>query len=611
MDPNKKGNKRMKKSRQKIQSFIFEEQLLSYPEVLRIFIYFLVPFLSFFNINCGLTKNIAGLITLTYILLGFIIIMFTMKNDIAKQTRLYIYRYVFRSQLVVFGIFLTLTIGIDQQLDYTPWTFLFIVLAFIFFSKDMGIIVCTLFIGSIAIFIAAFAPHLFNDHFQFMLRLFVALTLVSVLSYSSLKIRMEYLTNLYETQSDLKASEKDARKLNEKLLAEIEHRDKIESKLHQAIKMETVGKMAAGVAHDLNNILSGIVTYPDLLLLDMEKGDPMYNKVVRIRNSGSKAAALVEDLLTLSRRGVKISGIVDLRQIVDDYLASPEFHAFISRHPTVRIKTRYEGDIMNIKGSLVHLSKTLMNLVFNAAEAMPDGGDLLITITQDNLMPNTKKKYDLPKGKYVVLSVTDNGIGISKEDLERIFEPFYTKKVMGRSGTGLGMAVVQGAVLDHGGRIDIDSTPGKGTNISIFFPATFDAVPDEIPSVNVEDITGNNETILVIDDVPEQRQIAQSLLTRLGYNPSTCSSGEEAIGYLKNRDADLLIIDMIMDPGIDGLETYKQILEFKPGQKAIFATGFTVSQKIKDAKKLGAEFHVLKPYTLENIGIVLKNELER
>jgi CheY-like chemotaxis protein len=182
---------------------------------------------------------------------------------------------------------------------------------------------------------------------------------------------------------------------------------------------------------------------------------------------------------------------------------------------------------------------------------------------------------------------------------------------MGRSGTGLGMAVVWGTVKDHDGYIDVQSAEGEGTTFTLYFPATRQQLVKEQACLSIEDYTGSGQSILVVDDVKEQREIAFTILSELGYSVATVSSGEEAVEYMKNNSADLLLLDMIMDPGIDGLDTYKQILKLHPGQKAIIASGFSETGRVKEAQRLGAGQYVRKPYTLEKIGIVVKTELEK
>jgi PAS domain S-box-containing protein len=392
-----------------------------------------------------------------------------------------------------------------------------------------------------------------------------------------------------------------------------EEREKLQAQLQRAQKMEAIGTLAGGVAHDLNNILAGLVSYPELLLMEMPKRSPLRKPILTIQKSGEKAATIVQDLLTLARRGVVATEVVNLNDIISEHLKSPEHERLKSFHPNVQPKTRLEGELLNILGSPVHLSKTVMNLVSNAAEAMPYGGEISIS-TENRYIDRPIRGYDhIDEGDYVILTVSDIGTGISPEDMERIFEPFYTKKVMGRSGTGLGMAVVWGTVKDHKGYIDVKSAKGKGTVVTIYFPVSRKELDKEKFGLSIEDYMymGKGESVLIVDDVAEQRDIASRILNKLHYSVTTVSSGEEAIDYLKDNSANLLLLDMIMEPGIDGYETYKRVLEYHPNQKAIIVSGFSETKRVKAAQRLGAGTYVKKPYLLERIGLAVRKELDK
>jgi PAS domain S-box-containing protein len=253
---------------------------------------------------------------------------------------------------------------------------------------------------------------------------------------------------------------------------DITGKELLEAKLQQAEKMEAIGALAGGVAHDLNNILAGIISYPELILTDLPKDSALRKPLFTIQKSGERAAVIVQDLLTLARRGVSISEVVNLNGIISDQMKNPEFQKLVSFHPHVQVETRFENDLLNIKGSATHLSKSIMNLVSNAAEAMPDGGKVLIS-TENRYVDTPLRGYDhIEQGEYATVTVSDTGIGISREDIGKIFEPFYTKKMMGRSGTGLGMAVVWGTVKDHKGYVEVESNEGKGTTFTLYFPVT-------------------------------------------------------------------------------------------------------------------------------------------
>lgn len=393
-------------------------------------------------------------------------------------------------------------------------------------------------------------------------------------------------------------------------LAEDEKRN-LQLQLQRAEKMEALGMLAGGVAHDLNNILSGLVSYPELLLLDLPEDSPLRSPIITIESSGKKAAAIVQDLLTLARRGVAVTEVINLNDVITEYLGSLEYRKLKKFHPDAKIEIDLDRDLLNISGSPVHLSKSVMNLVSNAVEASPDGGRIIIS-TKNQYVDQVIRGYDeVKEGDYAVLTVTDEGIGISAEDKEKIFEPFYSKKVMGRSGTGLGMAVVWGSVKDHSGYINVVSTEGKGTEFKLYFPVTRKHREKSHEDSSVEGYKGNGEKILVIDDIREQREIASMLLTKLDYCVTTVPSGEAAIEYMKTNSADLLILDMIMDPGIDGLRTYKDILKLHPKQKAIIASGFSETDRVREAHRLGAGQYVRKPYALKKMGSAVKAELQK
>ncbi|MGD8980800.1 MAG: transporter substrate-binding domain-containing protein [Desulfobacterales bacterium] len=397
----------------------------------------------------------------------------------------------------------------------------------------------------------------------------------------------------------------------EGIAADITEEKRLKKRLMQSQRMEAVGTLAGGVAHDLNNILSGLVSYPELLLMDIPKDSPLREPLLTIKDSGQKATIIVQDLLTLARRGVAVTEVVNLNDIVNDYLKSPEHEKLKSFHPGTEFEINLTPDLLNILGSPVHLSKTIMNLISNAAEAIPDDGTITISTSNQYLDKPVRGYEDVKEGDYVVLSVVDSGVGMPEEDLARIFEPFYTKKVMGRSGTGLGMAVVWGTVKDHNGYIDVQSKEGEGTSFTLYFSVTRKKRTKDKSSLPIKEYMGKGESVLVVDDVEEQRIIATGMLKKLGYSVTTVSSGEEAVAYMKNNSADLIVLDMIMDPGINGRETYQRIINLHPNQKAVIASGFSETGDVKAAQELGAGQYIKKPYTLEKIGIAIRDELKK
>ncbi|MDP6504329.1 MAG: ATP-binding protein, partial [Planctomycetota bacterium] len=377
-------------------------------------------------------------------------------------------------------------------------------------------------------------------------------------------------------------------------------------KLERSRRMEAIGILAGGVAHDLNNILSGIASYPDLLLMDKRLSSEARESVEIIKDSGQRAAAVVADLLTVAKGVTGARIVISPNETVQQYLASPECELLRNQNPAVEIEAVLDPDLQNLKASRVHLRKALMNLVTNAAEAM-ESGHIQITTRNEKLNSPLKGYEEAEPGEYVVLSVSDTGPGISAEDLDRIFEPFYTQKALGRSGTGLGLTVVWNTVHDHDGYIDVQSS-NSGSTFELFFPKT-DAPLERETKVSFDGLSGDGESILIVDDIPAQRQIATLMLERLGYTPHAVHSGEEALSYLESHGVDLVLLDMIMEPGISGLETYSRIVETKGQQKAIIASGYSRTSDVQQAQQLGAGTFLRKPYTLANLGIAVCKEL--
>lgn len=387
-------------------------------------------------------------------------------------------------------------------------------------------------------------------------------------------------------------------------------RASLESRLHRSQKMESLGLMAGGIAHDLNNILSGIVSYPELLLLDIPMDNPMRKPLETIRESGMMAANVVSDLLTIARGVATDKDILNLNNVIKEHLSSPEHRRLETTNDCVNIKTELDPALLNIRGSHTHIKKILMNLIINASEAIEDSGKITIS-TENRYLDEPIRGYeDVRRGEYIVLSVSDDGCGISPKDLERIFEPFYTKKVMNRAGTGLGLAVVWNTVQDHHGYINVISED-KGTVFELYFPVTREGVSDQDTTVAIKDYMGHGEKILVVDDEERQREVALGMLTKLGYTVDVASSGEQAIEYVREHPVDLLVLDMVMPKGIDGFETYEAIIKIRPGQKAVIASGYAETREVKLAQKLGAGRYIKKPYTLERIGIAIKKELQK
>jgi nitrogen-specific signal transduction histidine kinase/CheY-like chemotaxis protein len=374
---------------------------------------------------------------------------------------------------------------------------------------------------------------------------------------------------------------------------EIEKKELTE-RLIRSEKMEVIGRLAGGVAHDLNNVLMGIVNYPDMIIMNIDKKKFVLSAVKKIKESGLKAAAIVEDLLTLTRRGISRIEIFNINDVTNKFFNSPEFEKASRKFPDIKLKLDLDSALRNIKGSVVHINSTLMNLVYNSMEAIKKKG--IIKIVSRNIKSSGKlfgKKGD----NYIMLSVSDNGVGMDENEREKIFEPFYTKKIMGRKGTGLGMSVIWGTVKDHNGFINIKSKKGKGTTFELFFPASDLPLADEEKVYDILSFKGKGERILVVDDDEYAKDIACQYLKKSNYQAESVSSGEEAVKLIKKKKFDLIILDMLMSPGMDGLDTFKKIQEIKPGLKTLIASGFSETSRVREVLETGLSKFVKKPYS--------------
>jgi len=389
-----------------------------------------------------------------------------------------------------------------------------------------------------------------------------------------------------------------------------EERERLRERLSRAEKMEALNLLAGGVAHDLNNILSGIISYPDLLLLDLPADDEMREPLETIRESGFRAAAVVRDMAGLSKVMDINAALIpaSLSRIMAEYLASSEHEELLSRYPDVQIQADLDPGVLSVSCAPVLLRRAVTNLILNAVEIAQPEGTVAASAHNRYLDEPLEGYEDSPAGEYVVLEVSDSGKQVSEDDLPRIFDPFFTRKVLGWGGTGLGLTVVWNVVHDHGGFVDVTSTE-QGTTFTLYLPATRAVVPEAGEAESVQDYRGNGEHILVVDDEPAQRRIARHILERLNYRVETEESGEAAIKHLESFPVDLVLLDMIMPRGMDGRETYRCLCDLQPGIKAVVASGFAHVDAIQAMRKAGVNRYIEKPYTLARLGREVYAEL--
>ncbi len=396
---------------------------------------------------------------------------------------------------------------------------------------------------------------------------------------------------------------------------DIRDQQEMAKKLNRSMRMEAVGLMAGGVAHDLNNILSGIINYPELILMKLPPESNLRKPVEAILDSGKRAVEVVADMLTVTRGIAATRKMVDVNSFIDTLLDSPEFKVLKERNSQVTVTTSLDPNLLAINCSPIHLRKSLFNLLINAFEAIKERGTITITTGNHFVEKPLAENNFLKHGEYITILIHDTGSGISADDRAHIFEPFYSKKIMGRSGTGLGLTVVLNTINDHHGEIIIESDD-KGTTFTIYLPATRKNIRSETREqksapITLKKLQGKQEKILIVDDEKMQREIAEQLLNSLGYRAQTAASGKEGIEFLSQNPVDLVLLDMIMDPGINGRLTYARMNKIRPGLKAVIASGFSKNEEVQKALASGPSTFIKKPYTINQLGEAIQELLKR
>ena len=382
----------------------------------------------------------------------------------------------------------------------------------------------------------------------------------------------------------------------------------LEERISCLDKQNLMCKWARSATHTLNNILTGLVSYPELILLDLPLDSPIRPKVQNILCSARNAATVVQDLLALTESdGRRMRPININAEVIEEWMHTGSFKELRHRYPDIAFETDLSRDLMKIKGHGNALKKMLFNMMAFVFATENTG----VQVTTENRYVDQPihGTEDITEGDYVVLRIMDDAPLSDSVDLWQRFNPLDTRKTGDHGYSDMCLAVVWAIVKDHRGCIDVRHQPGNGNCFDFYFPVDRRETDAENTTIAIDRFMGSGETVLVIDDIKEQRQIAATLLTRLNYKVHAVESGERAVAYLKTRSVDILVLDMIMDPGMDGLDTYIQIIEQHPGQKAVIASGFAENERVQRAQRLGAGPYIRKPYTLEKIALGLKNEL--
>ncbi len=371
-------------------------------------------------------------------------------------------------------------------------------------------------------------------------------------------------------------------------------KEKLQAQLQQAMKMEAVGRLAGGVAHDFNNLLTVITGYSELLLQKVEKESPLHGAVEEIKRAGERAALLTQQLLAFSRKQIIEPKVVCLNLLV------AEMQAMLPRliGENIALQSTTGKNLGSVKIDPGQFQQILMNLVVNARDAMPDGGKIVIETANADLDEGYCDLHPYVKpGRFVMLSVSDTGMGMSEEIKTHIFEPFFTTKERGK-GTGLGLAMTYGAVKQSGGSIEAYSEVGIGTTIRIYLPRVEEEAVKSEKDDRPTDLPGGTETILVVEDEDSVRDLCVQILKRLGYKVLQAPNGAEAIavaqGYVERID--LLLTDVVM-PGMNGRELATQLVPHHPEIKVLFTSGYTDNVIVRHGVLDKGVSFIGKPYT--------------
>jgi PAS domain S-box-containing protein len=364
--------------------------------------------------------------------------------------------------------------------------------------------------------------------------------------------------------------------------------------LQQSQKLEAIGQLAGGVAHDFNNMLTAIMGYTDLSLRRVGLENPIRRNLEETKKAAERAASLVRQLLAFSRKQILEPKVLDLNDVVKD------MQKMLTRliGENIKLATRLETDLGSVKADPCQVEQIIVNLVVNARDAMPRGGRVTIETANVSLDAQTAAKHvAVNQGEYVMLAVSDTGSGMDQETQARIFEPFFTTKEVGK-GTGLGLSTVYGIVKQSGGNIWVYSEPGFGTVFKVYLPRIDDATANRIAGQEESNAPRGTETILLVEDEDVVRGLTRKILMQAGYNVLDARSGDEAIRLCTAHagSIDLLLTDVVM-PEISGKEVADRLLELRPSIRVLFMSGYTDEAIVQHGVLDANVKFIQKPFT--------------
>jgi len=384
---------------------------------------------------------------------------------------------------------------------------------------------------------------------------------------------------------------------------DISERNRLEAQLQQAKKMEAIGTLAGGIAHDFNNLLMGIQGYTSLMLLGMDPSDSNHQKLKNIEEYIQSGVELTKQLLGFAR-----GGKYDVKPINLNDLIVKSSQMFGRTKKEITVHRKLETEAWTVEADRGQIEQVLLNLYVNAWQAMPGGGDIYLETENVSVDESSFGPAGLEPGRYVRVSVRDTGVGMDEKTLQRIFEPFFSTKKMGR-GSGLGLASAYGIIRNHNGVIEVRSEKGVGTTFTIFLPAS-DRPVEKAVSESGEVLMGP-ETILLVDDEEMIINVGTEILKALGYHVLSARSGKEAVELFGNKkdEIDLVLLDMIM-PGMGGGETYDALKGIKPSVKILLSSGYSIDGEASEILKRGCDGFIQKPFNIKALSQKLRKIID-
>ena len=389
---------------------------------------------------------------------------------------------------------------------------------------------------------------------------------------------------------------------------DVTERKHLEEQFRQSQKMEAVGRLSGGVAHDFNNLLGVIIGYGEIVQEGTAEDSPLRTCVDEMLKAGHRAAGLTRQLLAFSRQQVMDTRVLDLNVVVHD------MEKMLKRliGEDVQLKTELDPDLVNIRADQGQIEQVVMNLAVNARDALPTGGELRLSTCNFHMDEDFVRRYPYPVlvGDYILLTVTDNGIGMDAATRARAFEPFFTTKEKGK-GTGLGLSMVYGVVKQSGGYIEIASEPGAGTTFKIYLPKVEVAVDPQKQEAGIRESPHGTETLLLVEDEASLRKLSRHLLERCGYDVLEAECGAEALKISQDhkRTIHLLLTDVVM-PGMSGRVLADQLIKQRPDTRVVFMSGYTGQTVGEHGVLAEGSFFLPKPFTREQLARKIRQALD-